>query len=243
MKCRICGGNKFNTVLNMGDAPLVNSLIEEKDLKGSEPTFPLVVVRCKECSLAQLRTIVDSHQIYQKQDYLYFTGDMPQQSQYIRAFDSLVDEIYNKHTKNGDFIVEIGSNDGTILKKLSENRRVLGVDPSTNVVVRAVSRGVPTICAPFSSQIARSIKQEFGPAKVIGGANCLAHIDDIHGVLAGVKTLLAEDGVFWAEVNYWGEWLSIAITHWFTWTITLTSASRIGKNSVICMACRFLMRL
>lgn len=202
--CRICNGTKFETVLNMGPAPLVNSLLDKAATKKKDATYPLVVVRCTKCSLAQLSTVVDSHKIYRDQDYLYYTGDMPQQSQYIRAFDSLVREVHDVHTKKDDLIVEIGSNDGTILAKWQGDRRVVGVDPSTNVVVRALAHGIPTVCAPFDKNVARNIKQEFGPAKVVGGANCLAHIDDIHSVMEGVTTLLADDGVFWAEVNYWG---------------------------------------
>lgn len=202
--CRICGGTKFERVLDMGPAPLVNSLLDKEDVKKKDKTYPLIVVRCTKCSLAQLETIVDSHKIYQDQDYLYYTGDMPQKSQYMRAFDSLIKEVRDKHTKKGDLIVEIGSNDGTILAKMAKDRRILGVDPSTNVVIRALARGVPTVSAPFNASVARNILKEFGPAKVIGGANCLAHIDNIHGVIEGVTTLLAKDGVFWAEVNYWG---------------------------------------
>lgn len=188
----------------MGRAPLVNSLVEKKDLKKKENTYPLEVVRCTKCSLAQIRNPIDSHNIYRAQDYLYYTGDMPQQSQYMRAFDSLVSDIRDTYTKSGDLIVEIGSNDGTILAKCASDRKVVGVDPSTNVVIRALARGVPTVSAGFDSSVARNIRKEFGTAKVIGGANCLAHIDDIHSVLAGVEELLADDGVFWAEVNYWG---------------------------------------
>ncbi len=202
--CRICNGTKFDRVLDMGPAPLVNSLLNKKDITKKEKTYPLVVMRCAKCSLAQLETIVDSHKIYQDQDYLYYTGDMPQESQYMRAFDSLVKEVHDTYTKKNDLIVDIGSNDGTILGKMAKNRRILGVDPATNVVIRALARGIPTVSAPFNSGVAQTILREFGPAKVIGGANCLAHIDDIHSVMGGVTTLLAHDGIFWAEVNYWG---------------------------------------
>jgi novobiocin biosynthesis protein NovU/D-mycarose 3-C-methyltransferase len=188
----------------MGMAPLVNSLLSKEDTEKEDRTFPLVVVRCTECSLVQLETIVDSHEIYRDQDYLYYTGDMPQQSQYMKAFDSLVSEILEKHSTENDLIVEIGSNDGTILGKLAQDRRVLGVDPSTNVVVRALRRGVPTVAAPFDKNVARNILQEYGHAQVIGGANCIAHIDDIHSVLSGVEMLLSDSGVFWVECNYFG---------------------------------------
>ena len=198
--CRICSGDKFKTVIDFGENPLVNSLLEKEDL-GKEKTYPLVVEQCQKCFLVQIVNPVSSKEIYQDQDYLYYTGDMPQNSQYMMAFNGLVADI-ERMTNPGDFIVEIGSNDGTVLRKFKE-RKILGVDPSTNVAIRAIARGVPTISAPFNERTAINIAKEFGQAKVIGGANCLAHIDDIHSVLNGVKALLAKDGIFWVECNYW----------------------------------------
>ena len=187
-------------VIDYGKNPLVNSLLDKEEL-GQEKTYPLVVEQCQKCFLVQIVNPISSKQIYQDQDYLYYTGDMPQESQYIRSFNSLVADL-EKMTKSGDFIVEIGSNDGTVLGKFRE-RKLLGVDPSTNVVARAIARGVPTLAAEFNERTARNIAKEFGPAKVVGGANCLAHINDIHSVLKGVKALLAKDGIFWVECNYW----------------------------------------
>lgn len=198
--CRICSGDQFKTVIDFGENPLVNSLLEKEEL-GTEKTYPLVVEQCQQCFLVQIVNPISSKQIYQDQDYLYYTGDMPQQSQYMLSFNSLIVDV-EAMTKPGDFIVEIGSNDGTVLKKFKE-RKILGVDPSTNVVTRAIARGVPTLSAPFNERVARNIAKEFGLAQVIGGANCLAHIDDIHSVLKGVKALLAKDGIFWVECNYW----------------------------------------
>ncbi len=198
--CRLCHANIFKTVIDFGENPLVNSLLEKEDL-GKEKTYPLVVEQCQKCFLVQIVNPVSSKEIYQDQDYLYYTGDMPQNSQYMMAFNGLVADI-ERMTNPGDFIVEIGSNDGTVLKKFKE-RKILGVDPSTNVTTRAIARGVPTLSAEFNERVARNIGKEFGLAKVIGGANCLAHIDDIHSVMKGVKALLAKDGIFWVECNYW----------------------------------------
>ncbi len=198
--CRICSFDKFKTVIDFGENPLVNSLLEKKEL-GTEKTFSLIVEQCQKCFLVQIVNPISSKKIYQDQDYLYYTGDMPQQSQYMLSFNSLVTDI-ERMTNPSDFVVEIGSNDGTVLRKF-KNRKILGVDPATNVATRAIARGVPTLSAEFNERVARNIAKEFGMAKVIGGANCLAHIDDIHSVLKGVKALLAKDGIFWVECNYW----------------------------------------
>src|SRR3990167_8806159 len=118
-KCRICGHTKFDSVIDFGMCPLVNSLIEKEDLDKKEKVYPLEVVRCKKCALVQTKQPIDTHEIYTAQDYLYYTGDMPQNSQYMKAFDSLVEEVRG-YSKHADLIVEIGSNDGTILKKFTE---------------------------------------------------------------------------------------------------------------------------
>lgn len=198
--CRMCSSGEFKIVIDFGENPLVNSLLEKEEL-GKEKTYPLVVEQCQRCFLVQIVNPVSSKQIYQDQDYLYYTGDMPQQSQYMLSFNGLVADI-EEMTDPGDFVVEIGSNDGTVLKKFKQ-RKILGVDPSVNVATRAIALGVPTLSTEFNERVARNIAKEFGRAKVIGGANCLAHIDDIHSVLKGVKVLLAKDGIFWAECNYW----------------------------------------
>src|SRR3990167_8381499 len=201
-KCRICAGSEFKEVIDFGPSPLVNSLLEKEEC-GNEKTYPLKVEQCQNCFLVQIVEPIDSQKIYQDQDYLYYTGDMPGNSDYIKSFDSLVGEIGEKYSKLGDFVVEIGSNDGFVLGKFKK-RKVLGVDPATNVAIRALKNGIPTLSAPFNQRHALTIAKEFGLAQVIGGANCLAHIDDIYSVMKGVNVLLADDGVFWVECNYWG---------------------------------------
>lgn len=197
-KCRICTGTEFREVIDMGFQPLVNSLINKADIKKDERVFSLIVERCNTCSLVQIVKPVDSHKIYQEQDYLYFTGDMPTTDAYFKEFAA---ELAQFHAPV-DLIVEIGSNDGTLLKHF--NGRILGVDPSTNVVVRALARQIPTIAAGFDERLAKTIREEFGGARIIGGANCIAHINDLHSLMEGVKYLLRYDGVFWVECNYWG---------------------------------------
>lgn len=199
--CRMCGANKFKTVIDLERHPLVNSLVPKADLKKKDPTFPLVVKQCMNCMLVQLVSIVNSEEIYKKVDYLYFSSDMPGLDKY---FEPYAREVQKRFLKKNDLVVEIGSNDGIMLKFFQDKQRVLGVDPATNVVLRALKKGIPTVPLFFSENIAKKIAKEWGQAKAIIGNNCIAHLNDLHDLMHGIQALLAKDGVFIIEANYWG---------------------------------------
>jgi len=202
--CRMCDSTEFNTVIDLGMHPLVNSLVRKEDLDKKDPVFPLVVKQCKKCNLVQLVNIIDSYEIYKNVDYLFFSSDMPGLADY---FGEYAHDIMARFLENQDFVVEIGSNDGIMLnvfKKESPRLKILGVDPATNVVLRALKRGIPTVPLFFSERLAYQIKSEWGQAKVIIGNNCIAHLNDLQDLIKGVRLLLLNDGVFIIECNYWG---------------------------------------
>ena len=202
-QCRICKSNNFKEVIDFGKNPLVNSLIEKEDLNKKEPTYPLVVEQCQNCKLVQIVEPIDSEKIYRNVDYLYFSSDMPGLKEYFKEY---AEDLKNRFIKKGDFIVEIGSNDGLMLDMFSKSVDVLvlGVDPASNTVVRALKNGIPTLSDCFTERIAKNILREFGKAKLIYGNNCIAHIDNLHDIMRGIKVLLKNDGVFVVECNYWG---------------------------------------
>ena len=110
-QCRICQGTNLKPVIDFGETPLVNSLIAKKDLKKKDKTYPLLVEQCQECSLVQIVEPVSTKKSYQDQDYLYYTGEMPTTKQYFGEF---VKEL-EQYIIPGDLVIEIGSNDGTML--------------------------------------------------------------------------------------------------------------------------------
>ena len=199
--CRMCDGSHFEEVINFGRNPLVNSLIEAKDISSKEPTFSLKVWRCVQCGLVQIKDIVNSDEIYKNVDYLYFSSDMPKLDEYFKEY---AEDLAGRFIQAGDLVVEIGSNDGLMLKMFQDKARTLGVDPASNVVVRALKNGVPTISDFFTNRLAHSIEREFGKAKLIYGNNCIAHLNNLHDLISGVRDLLCDDGVFVVECNYWG---------------------------------------
>lgn len=133
-------------------------------------------------------------------DYLYVSGT----SDTIPAhFAAYARDVAERFVPDGGLVVEIGSNDGTLLRAFDRGRiRVLGVEPARNIAKIANAAGIPTLDEFFNETTAKQVAAEHGRAAAIIGNNVVAHIDDLHGLLRGAEALLAPDGVFVAEFPY-----------------------------------------
>jgi len=197
----MCNSSKFTSIVNLGKHPLVNRLVEKKNLKQKDPYFQLHVKQCKKCKLAQLKEIIDSKEIYKKVDYLYFSSEMPNLDKYFKSY---ANDLKKRFLKKNDLVVEIGCNDGLMLQNFKKNNRILGVDPATNVILRALRKNIAAIPEFFTDEIAKKIVNEWGQARIIYGNNCIAHLNNLKDVATGVSRLLIKGGVFVIECNYWG---------------------------------------
>jgi len=203
-RCRLCDSPSFQEVINIGSHSLVNSFLKKEDLRKKELLFPIVLRRCRNCSLVQLTEMVAPEEIYRKVNYLYFSSDAPGLADYYQEY---AEDIKKRFLNKGDFVLEMASNDGIMLNFFKQDYQILGVDPATNVVLRALKRGLPSLPDFFTKDLAQKILKEWGTAKVIMANNCIGHIDDLKDVLSGVNLLLGKDGVFVIEVHYWGNML------------------------------------
>ena len=197
--CRMCGGTKFRKFLDLGSQPLANSFVRKEDLAKEENKYPLEVYWCEDCSLAQLIHVVSPEILFR--DYVYFSTGMPKLSNHFKEYAE--DAVQRFVTKEGQLVVEIGSNDGILLKSIQDSGvRVLGVDPAKNIAALANERGIETIPDFFSERLAKEIREKYGQARIIIGNNVVAHIDDHHDLIRGIDALLDEDGVFMFEAPY-----------------------------------------
>lgn len=200
-ECRICGSRDWTEILDLGAMPPANAFLKKEELGAQEKKFPLAVYFCNQCSLLQLRDVVDGSLLFT--DYPYFTSASRPLAEHFVAF---AEEVAKAHISSpDDFVVEIGSNDGTLLGALKGRCRVLGIDPAENVCKLAEARGVPTIPRFFSEALAREIRCEHGRAEVILANNVIAHIDDLRDVFRGIRTLLEDHGVFIFEAHWVGD--------------------------------------
>ncbi len=198
-RCRICRSPGLKKFLSLGPLPTPNGYLTKNQLKENEPEYPLDIGRCKKCGLVQLTQIVRPDIMFTNYKYI------PSASKTMIAhFDEMAQEIIDNYDlKKGDLVIDIGSNDGTLLKSFkARDMKVLGVDPAENLANIATKEGVTTLPEFFSSQLANRIAKKYGKAKVVTGTNVVAHISDLTDLFKGVETLLSKDGVFVAEFPY-----------------------------------------
>ena len=199
-RCRVCGGKDLTMVLDLGRTPLANAYLTRPT--DPEKWFPLQLLFCNDCALVQLSHVVNPTLMFKEYAYRTSTSQtMP------RHFGELAAFVYSNFLKSSrDLVVEVGSNDGTLLSAFKAlSVRVLGVDPAENLAKIANNRGLETLPVFFDSRVAQEIRETRGPAKVIIGNNVFAHVDDLRNLMKGVALLLDIEGVFSIEVPYVGD--------------------------------------
>ncbi len=197
-RCRICGSPDLWTFLSLGETPLANSLVAPDRASEPEARFPLEVARCPDCGLVQLTVVVDPEVMFRH--YLYLSSTS---APLLPHFDAYAAEVVERFAPAGSLVVEVGSNDGVLLRPLvARGARVLGIEPSTNVAAIANGAGLETWNEFFATDVARRVVAEKGRAKAVLANNVLAHIDDLGEVVRALDILLDADGVFVAEFPY-----------------------------------------
>jgi methylation protein EvaC len=188
--------------MSFGEQPIANRFIAKEEI-GSEYFFQMDVGVCSGCSLFQLIHQPDPEMMFHE-NYTFFSQTSKGMQTHFEAYAKFVMSDYLD--ANDQFVVEIGSNDGIMLRHFAHaGIRHLGVEPSGNVAERAREGGVDTISVFFGPDTAKTIRSERGPADAIMAANVICHIPDISGIAEGVAALLKPQGVFIFEDPYLGD--------------------------------------
>ncbi|MEK7476295.1 MAG: class I SAM-dependent methyltransferase [Candidatus Coatesbacteria bacterium] len=194
--CRLCDAGHLEQVLSLPPTPPANAFVKTP---APQEVFPQDLFRCRACGHVQLGAVVDAEVLFG--DYVYASGTSPV---FVRHFQSYADEVTRRFGLGaGDRVVEIGSNDGVLLRAFREKGLdVLGIDPARKIAAAATASGVETWPDFFTEATARQVVGKYGPAALVAANNCMAHIDDLAGVVRGVHAVLAPGGIFVMEVQY-----------------------------------------
>ncbi|MCK7624191.1 class I SAM-dependent methyltransferase [Streptomyces sp. RS10V-4] len=200
--CRICAA-PVQEFFDFGRQPLSDAFLAPDADFSKEFFFRLAVGVCESCTMVQLMEEVPRDKMFHEA-YPYFSSG----SAYMREhFESLAKQLLaDELTAEDPFIVELGCNDGVMLKAIADQGvRHLGVEPSASVAEVAAAKGIRVRTAFFEESTAQQIRAEDGPADVLYAANTLCHIPYMDSILAGVRALLKPTGVFVFEDPYLGD--------------------------------------
>ena len=197
--CRLCGSRNLKLVLRLAKSPLPDDYVTVKDKNKPQDLYPHDMLLCRKCGNSQLSIVVNPKIIYKK--YLYKTVTSLKLIDHFNQYASEVISVIRP--KNGAFVVDIGSNDGSLLAAFKKHgMRVLGIDPAVKIAKEATKKGIPTFPYYFSVKLAEKIVKKYGQVIIITANNTFANIDNLDEFTLGVKRLLSHDGVFYIETFY-----------------------------------------
>jgi SAM-dependent methyltransferase len=197
--CRLCEGFDLSLVFSLEPTPPANAFVSEDQKDIQQERFPLDVFFCEDCAHVQLLDVVDPRVLFE--NYVYVSGTSPV---FVKHFEDYACDVITRFSPSSDnLVLDIGSNDGTLLRFFQEaGYSVLGIDPAKDIAAIATAAGIETHEGFFTQDLASTIRSERGAAAVITANNVFAHIDDLKGVTTGVRDLLDSEGVFVFEVSY-----------------------------------------
>jgi len=199
MICKV-SKKKIAPFMSFGKMPIANGFIEEKNFN-NEYFYNMEVGFSEELSLFQLNDHPKPEAMFNS-SYPFFSGS----SEYMKNhFKNYADFIKKNFLKSNSKIIEVGSNDGTLLKNfLNDGNQVVGFEPSKNVAQKAISENVPTINKFFNFENVKNLKGFIGNTDVICASNVICHVPNLDDLIKSVDVLLSQDGTFIFEEPYLG---------------------------------------
>lgn len=201
-KCRVCGHETLAPIFNLGEHYL-HGLFVYPDFKPPIGKVPTNLVRCENksggCGLVQLSNSVDSDVLYSRYGYRSSTNETMR-----KHLSTIVDDVltlksqYHSPDSSRQSILDIGCNDGYLLKQIPREYRKYGIDPCD---VGNTITGLENFT--FINDIYPSVKLERITFDIITMVACFYDLDNPVMVAKELRRSLKGDGLLIVEVSYW----------------------------------------
>jgi hypothetical protein len=197
--CRLCSSKNLEIVVKLAPIPLAEKYTTTDQPVEIGEFYPVDLYMCRECGHVQILDVIDSSKLWD--DYTYHSG---QTKGIVDHFKTVADNLIKRQQPTpGSLCIDVGSNDGSLLRPFKERGfRVLGIDPAKEIARKATASGIETIPELLTPERAKHIRATHGPAAVVTAFNVFAHADDMNGMAANIRHMLAPDGVFQFEAQY-----------------------------------------
>lgn len=199
-RCGLCDDVDLNVVLTLPAMPAATAFAEPASA-GRQARYPVAIGQCAACGHVQLLDLLPPERLFGRA----YVADGASPLASVRARRRADQLLAETAPSPGALIIEVGCNDGTLLKECEDRGlRVHGIEPAVDVAGLAMQRGLHVFAGFLAPAIAERIEEERGRAAVVHAGAALATTEDVGEWLAAVLLLLARDGLFTFSVPYLG---------------------------------------
>jgi hypothetical protein len=193
VNCRHCGSELGTPLVDLGSAPPSNAYLTVQTLKAPEKWFPLKVLVCASCWLAQTEDFTQAGELFDA-DYAYFSS---YSSSWLAHAERYVGDMVTRFGLGPhSHVVEIAANDGYLLQYFAARRiPCTGVEPTASTAAAARAKGLHIVQDFFGVRLAGELLAQGRPADLMVANNVLAHVPQINDFVEGFAALLAPQGV------------------------------------------------
>ena len=194
MICSCCSSNTLLKLIDLGAQPYANKYPDQNSFK-DEFIGNLSIYICSNCFSAKTESMAPRDKMFE--EYFYLSSINKELVEHFKKLSL----VFPDNSK----ILDIGSNDGILLKPLIESKRninALGIDPSINVGEIANKNGLPTVIGFFDSENAKFIKEKYGEFDYLVASSIFTHVENSDEFIQNVKFLMKEKGTFILEIEY-----------------------------------------
>ena len=193
MNCRHCGAPVKLVLADLGAAPPSNAYLTAESLQAREKRYPLRVLVCERCWLAQTEDFAQAEELFNA-DYAYFSSFS---STWLAHAERYVAEMAARlELGSRSHVVEVAANDGYLLQYVAARGiPCTGIEPTRSTAAAARAKGIAVVEDFFGVRLARALAAEGRQADLAVANNVLAHVPDINDFAAGFALLLKPDGV------------------------------------------------
>ena len=197
-KCQLSNKDDLIEALDLGFQPLGDSLLTREELNKPETYYPLKLMRSKSLGHSQLNYIVPGEIVYHM-NYPYKCGITAEVVKHHEEQAKI--NIEKLNIKKNSLVVDVGSNDGTLLNEYKKlGMSVLGVEPTN--IAKIAKKGIDTIQSVLNESVAKKIIKYKGKAKLVTATNVFAHMSSLGTVMRAIQNLLENNGYFIFENHY-----------------------------------------
>lgn len=194
--CRICNNNNLTDVIDLGEQIITSRFPTYGD--NTTPKTPIVLCHCSQCGLLQMRQTTNPSELYEY-EYGYRSGLNNTMREHLKQYQA---EILGKITpKTGDIVIDIGSNDATMLKYWSSEFRRIGVDPTGAQFKQYYCDGVELISDYFTAENMHGVVEK-GSVIAISSISMFYDLPDPVKFARDIYELLSENGIWTCEQSY-----------------------------------------